>query len=100
MMYDSIEIEGFRGFGSSQKVTFAMPNGTDRGSGLTIIVGENNSGKSTVIEALRSFTMASSTFSEGQRNERHGDRVRVVLRSSSGDLIIATHPNWGCANHF
>ncbi len=48
----AIEIYGFRGFAAKQRVELALPNGKP-GSGLTLIVGPNNSGKSTVVEALR-----------------------------------------------
>jgi predicted ATPase len=48
----SMEIAGYRGFIASQTVNFAVPNGK-LGSGLTIITGANNSGKSTILECLR-----------------------------------------------
>lgn len=41
----------FRGFTSEQVVKFAIPNGM-AGSGITYIVGENNSGKTSVLEAM------------------------------------------------
>lgn len=47
MNYSKIQIRGFRGFGTVQTLNIAIPNRT-KGSGLTIIVGPNNSGKSTM----------------------------------------------------
>ena len=94
-MYRSLEIEGFRGFGSHQRLDLAIANGTDPGSGLTIIVGENNSGKSSIIEALRSFTTVSPRFSEGQRNKSSEGRVRIVLRSDEAEIEIASNPRGG-----
>jgi AAA15 family ATPase/GTPase len=47
----SIEILGLRGFCTNQLLELAVPNGK-AGSGLTIVVGQNNSGKSTITEAF------------------------------------------------
>jgi chromosome segregation ATPase len=52
MPLEKIEIIGFRGFSSKQIVQFSIPNGA-LGSGLTIITGANNSGKSSIIECLK-----------------------------------------------
>ncbi len=49
---NSITLRNFRAFGdNSDPVKLAVPNGT-RGSGLTVLVGENGSGKTTVLEAI------------------------------------------------
>lgn len=47
-----IIICGLRGFSAEKKVNFAIPNG-EKGSGLTILVGGNNTGKTTIIEAIK-----------------------------------------------
>ena len=47
-MIKEIRISGFRGFGSSQTIPFAIPDAQKSGSGLTIITGANNAGKTTV----------------------------------------------------
>lgn len=52
MYIKAITIENFKGFHSSHHLTLNIPNGTDEGSGLNIFIGENNSGKSTIFEAL------------------------------------------------
>jgi DNA repair exonuclease SbcCD ATPase subunit len=54
MAIRSLTINGLRGFASPQKISFAEPNNTV-GSGLTMLVGPNNEGKSTVIEAICAF---------------------------------------------
>ena len=51
-MIKELHISGFRGFGNSQQISFAMPDGQTLGSGLSIITGANNSGKTTIIEAI------------------------------------------------
>lgn len=45
MYLSDIEIEGFKLFGKKQKISF--------NSGLNVFIGENGSGKSTVIDAIR-----------------------------------------------
>lgn len=73
MPLTSISICGLRGFGTKQKLRLAVPNGT-LGSGLTMLIGPNNAGKSTVLEALRAFSSEEpKSFTEGKRNEQ---RVR------------------------
>ena len=79
-----MSITGFRGFANEQNVHFARPNGAP-GSGLTIIVGPNNSGKSTIIEALNAVSHDElPTFNEGSRNRAAGERVEIRLVDSEG----------------
>lgn len=47
----SMSIQGFRGFKTNQKIEFAYINDKCK-SGLNIIVGQNCSGKSTILEAI------------------------------------------------
>jgi predicted ATP-dependent endonuclease of OLD family len=53
-MLKSVTIEGFKGFQISKTINFELPNG-NLGSGLNIIVGSNNSGKTTIFDALKKF---------------------------------------------
>lgn len=52
MPLTTLQIFGLRSFGEKQTVPFAVPNGKP-GSGLTMLVGPNGSGKTTIIEALQ-----------------------------------------------
>lgn len=52
MNYSKFTIQYYRGFHEEQKLMFALPNPEKTGSGITFIVGENNTGKTTLIEAL------------------------------------------------
>lgn len=75
---ETVSISGYRGFDEAQAIGLAMPDGQHEGSGLTVITGANNSGKSTVIEALRARSGSQlPTFSEGVRN-KHADFVRIT----------------------
>lgn len=94
----TLSIAGYRGFNEDCKVALAVPTNQREGSGLTIITGANNSGKSTVIEALRARSgHQTPSFSEGIRNKQ-ADSVRIVyefekLADSDVDLteVIMSH---------
>ena len=47
----SIKLENFKGF-KEEEILFKTPDDENKGSGLNIFVGENNTGKSTLIEAI------------------------------------------------
>lgn len=86
-MLSSLTILGLRGFADKQSVEFAKPTG-ELGSGLTMIVGANNSGKSTAIEALRALTQHTPpSFTQGRRNQLAGDRVELTLVDESGGEV-------------
>lgn len=70
-MLNKLWIEGLRGFAEKVEITLAAPNGTV-GSGLTLLTGPNNSGKSTIIEAIkvRSAFHQTPSFHAGMRNAK------------------------------
>lgn len=52
MYIQSLKLAYFKGFSNNEtRLDFSIPNG-ELGSGLNILIGENNSGKSTVFEAI------------------------------------------------
>ena len=76
-MIKQLSISGFRGFANEQRILFSLPNG-EVGSGLNVIVGANNSGKSTIIESIKAFN-GECSFSEGKRNIITGQRVKIEI---------------------
>lgn len=79
-MIKELSISGFRGFGQAQTIKFSIPDKKHIGSGLTIITGANNAGKTTIIESIRAFIGNDSpTFSEGKRNQMTGGKVALTL---------------------
>lgn len=70
MIIKSLTIKGFRGFTNKRKMEFAIPDGETIGSGLTILVGPNNSGKSSIIEALHILSLDTDTIPRSMRNEK------------------------------
>lgn len=90
-MIKNLTISGFRGFGEAQTIDFAMPNKAKEGSGLTIITGANNSGKTTIIESIRAFNGSDSpSFSEGRRNHHTGGKISLQLTDEEGKTYSIT----------
>jgi len=113
MPLQKIKICGYRGFSSAQSMALAIPNGTF-GSGLTIITGSNNSGKSSILECLRARSgYGNVSFTTGTRNSNRDEvsitytidgmdeELRSVSRGSSetirenavGDLSLFVLPS-------
>lgn len=68
MALSKLQVSGYRGFSDSTEIKFAIPTGLV-GSGLSIITGPNNSGKSSIIECLRARNGHSAvSFTSGVRN--------------------------------
>lgn len=98
-MINSLTIHGLRGFGEERTIKFAIPNGK-LGGGLTILVGANNSGKTTIFEALRSFNSpkdAPPSYSERKRNVKcDKGKVHLLLQTTDiGDYKIDTISSGG-----
>lgn len=92
MSLQKLELVGLRGFATQQELSFAIPNGNP-GSGLTTLVGPNNGGKSTVVEALRALAASSpqdpsqpQSFTEGRRNKRADDRITIRATNVDGGV--------------
>ncbi len=101
MSYSKIEIKGLRGYGDKQTLNLAKPNG-NKGSGLTSIVGPNNSGKSTIYESFRAISQNNPpSFTEGRRNKVAGDKVEIKLSKNDGtSIVLKTTVNGGSETSF
>jgi hypothetical protein len=101
MSIKSLLVHGLRGFASAQTFPLAIPNGAP-GSGLTILVGPNSGGKSTVIEAIRALSLGQPpSFTEGRRNLRAGHRIQIrAEHSTSEHLELATVKGGGSESGF
>jgi len=83
MSIKTVKISGLRGFGSEQTLNLAIPNGK-LGGGLTILVGPNNGGKSTIIEAFKALSSSQpSTFAIGRRNQKTNSRIQITARTEN-----------------
>lgn len=68
MVLKTLLILGFRGFEARATIDFAVPNGK-RGSGLTVITGANNTGKTAILECIRARA-GYTEFHPGYRNSK------------------------------
>jgi predicted ATP-dependent endonuclease of OLD family len=71
MHIQNLRIANYRGIGAEQTFEFPAPNNVD-GSGLTILVGPNNAGKSTVLRALDGIYSDDDQFI-AETEDRRGD---------------------------
>jgi predicted ATP-dependent endonuclease of OLD family len=79
MHFRSLTVHGLRGFADEQEIQFAVPTG-EPGSGLTILVGPNNGGKTTIIEALWLMSIeAPDAIPESHRNTKTRQKVRIQV---------------------
>lgn len=88
----SLTVRGFRGFRETAEFRLAIPNGLP-GSGLTIIVGANNVGKSTLWESFDALARRFNSdrwpgyevsFSEGKRNRKTTEHLRISAKLHGG----------------
>lgn len=77
-----ITINKFKGFGEIQSISFAVPNGQP-GSGLTITVGENNTGKSSVQDAIKKLEPRARFF---KKERFKGNSPEIDLTDKNGDV--------------
>jgi predicted ATP-dependent endonuclease of OLD family len=80
MLLEKLSIENYKGFGASQSIEFGQPGKI--GSGLTILVGPNNGGKTTVLKTIRSLTSADEIFLAGN-DDRRSQPVHVELKGKT-----------------
>lgn len=90
-MIKSISCIGYRGFSTKQTLNLAQPNGKP-GSGLTVLVGPNGGGKSTLVECFNKISLArrNASFSRGKRNVKAGDFVEIGLLCDSWNCSLRT----------
>lgn len=91
----TITLRGIRGFRRDSTLALALPNGHP-GSGLTIVVGANNAGKSTVWEsfdALARKLKSDVSFSESRRNRLTQGGVRIRLDQCNGHAYVLESRN-------
>jgi len=83
-MIKKLTIKHYKGFYDKQVVDFAVPDEKKKGSGLTIIVGPNNTGKTTIIESV--FIESGKKFKE---TERHlGFKPEITIADDVGKVHI------------
>ena len=82
MFIKSIDLSNFKGFiGNNHQINFKIPDGKNLGGGLNIFVGENNSGKSSIFEAINFL----------RNGIKEDDTNRIKSKLANG-----TQPNEAC----
>jgi ABC-type cobalamin/Fe3+-siderophores transport system ATPase subunit len=75
-MIATIEIGYTRSYFEPQQLEFTLPDG-ERGSGYNVLVGKNNSGKSTLLKLIRDLTINQPRLTVAQ--EARHDPARPIL---------------------
>jgi predicted ATP-dependent endonuclease of OLD family len=90
MKLQKFEIENFRAFGSKQIIEFAVPIKGKPGSGLTLLVGPNNSGKTTILRSIRNLMSRDDTFIASEDDRRGSKMVGLKLAGSKSgnDFLV------------
>lgn len=89
IMIEEISCCGYRGFAKKQSLKLAIPNGK-RGSGLTVLVGPNGGGKSTIAECFSKISVNNASFTEGKRNKLAGDKVSIEIKYNNQICSLTT----------
>ena len=88
-MIEEISCCGYRGFAKKQRLKLAIPNGK-RGSGLTVLIGPNGGGKSTLVECFSKIAANDTSFTEGKRNKLAGDKVSINIKYNNQEGLLNT----------
>ena len=88
-LVSSLTTSGFRGFRDKNSLKLARPQPGVAGSGLTVVVGANNAGKSSLWECFDAVARKLSgrgevSFSNGQRNLASPNGVQITLEREDG----------------
>ena len=96
MSIKSISIAGLRGYSKKTTINFAIPDKNNIGSGLNILVGPNNSGKSTLIEAVHLLSRNKDTIPVTSRNKMADEKISIEATDELGNIItLRTTENGG-----
>lgn len=87
MQIKNLKIKGLRGFAEETNINFAIPDNKNIGSGLTVLVGPNNSGKSTIIEAIHMLNSNSDIVPITSRNIKTDGKVKIEIEDTNGNTL-------------
>lgn len=96
MAIKKLTIEGLRGFSKREEINFAMPDGKNYGSGLTVLIGPNNSGKSTVMESVHLLSIDTDIIPLTARNSIANGIVKIeAIDNFENKYSLTTTANGG-----
>lgn len=85
MFVKDLTIKNFRCFANENITGINLPDGTTPASGLNIFIGENGSGKTTVLEAINHLTQSSYTTNNTMEINDFNDMsqdISIIYKSS------------------
>lgn len=88
-----ITIENYRGFYDARNISPAQPNG-NMGSGLTVLVGPNNSGKTSALNAFRLVLVPRQVDLE---HRHEGKMLSISLTNDAGQTKSVSNPDLGAS---
>ena len=97
MFLKKIQIENFRLFCDEFSIdNFNIPDGTNEGSGLTLIVGENGCGKTSLLDAISMCMLdyKASTFNIYDMNSTKKE-TSIIFNSDEEFKVDGSMPNSG-----
>lgn len=83
----NLDIQGIRSFKNKTHLDFAIPDKEQEGSGLNMFVGPNNSGKSSIIEALYLINNKSEIIPNPIRNQAQNN-IEISLVTNTPNITI------------
>ena len=92
-MIRTLSVQGLRGFADAQAISFAIPENDQ--CGLTMIVGSNNTGKSTIFEALKTFSNSPYRVGEAVRSRATNGIINLELELRDGQRVAMSNPDGG-----
>jgi predicted ATP-dependent endonuclease of OLD family len=90
MFIKELKIKNFKCFADLPKLEFQIPNGK-LGSGLNILVGNNNCGKSTILEALEILNINKGKLQKELKNKNYSEKemsIEITLTDNKKDITI------------
>lgn len=97
MFISKVEIKNYKLFSTEDNFEikdFNVPDGSNVGSGLTVIVGENGCGKTTVLEAIASTLLEYKADSFNINDMNNPDKeTNIIIESKDVFQVKGTFPN-------
>ncbi|HEY5537000.1 MAG TPA: AAA family ATPase [Ignavibacteria bacterium] len=86
LFFKKITIQNLKCF-ENQDIDLNVPDGTNEGSGLNILIGENGNGKTTILEAINYITQ--STYSSENKlsiNDFYDKNKDIIIKAETDDF--------------
>ena len=93
MSIRSLRVKGIRSFKFYNEIKFSTPDFKNNGSGLNVLVGPNNSGKSSIIETLFIANKKEELIPENIRNKTVTGGIKIELKETNGNKRIIENNN-------